>query len=136
MDAKLQAGVEMALQKTADEQQDSTLSAAILRNAEGHGLAKDAAQTQGVAQEAKSGAGTPSSNKSEGMEDKNKEYGKGEVKLDDDPSKGKSAQSTGATVNNSAGAHITTEASGMPDLSLKNAGDRQAALKDIIQKHL
>jgi len=134
MDPKLQAGVEIALQKTAEEQ-SGHLSRALILQADEFGFGKDA-EEQGVEEKHKSGAGTPSSNKSPGMEDKNKNYGKGEVKLDDDPTKGKKSQETGETVNAHAGAHITTEASGMPDLSMKNATDRRSALQDVISRQL
>lgn len=111
MNPKLQAGVEILLEKEAAVNRgDGILANAILRNADKFGLVKAAAQ---------------------GMECKNKQYGKGEVKLDDDPTKGKKAKPTGKTVNNSAGKNITTEASGMPDLT-KSATDRRGALRDVL----
>lgn len=53
------------------------------------------------------GAGSPSSDDSCGMEDKNKCFGKGKEKLDDDPTK--PGMRTGQTKNVFAGANFTTE---------------------------
>lgn len=121
MQPRLQAGVELVLEKTAAEASGvGQLANSVHQKLASHGLAKSA-EDQGVEQVRASVDNTPSSSKGQRMETKNKGYGKGEEKLDDDPTKGKSAQSTGANVISAAGKNITTEASGMPDLSLKTA---------------
>lgn len=115
MNPKLQAGIELTIEKTAAREMgvgllSSTLNQKLAR------LGKKA-EDQGVQVTSAGGAGSPSSNTSQGMEDKNKGFGKGKEKLDDDPTKG--GQETGAVMSAHAGKNITTESSGMKDLSLK-----------------
>ena len=116
MTPKLQAGIELTFEKMAAEEAGEGMLTQTRRDK----LA--ATQDQGVEQTAASGAGSPSSASSKGMEDKNDGYGKGtDDKLEDDPTKGKSAEGTGEVQNSMAGKNVTVEGSGMPDLSMKNA---------------
>jgi len=124
MNAKLQAGVELTLQKAAAEQ----AGVGLLSHEINAGLHKTALENQGVQQERQGTNYTPSSASGSGMEDKNKDYGKGsEYKLDDDPSKGQSSEQTGEVQTRTAGKNITTEGSGMPDLSIGQHSNKQAS---------
>ena len=128
MNPKLQAGVEVALEKTA-------------RSVSGKGLLSDAinsrlrkyADDQLVQQEHASSNTSPSSSSSAGMEDKNSGYGKSTNVLDDDPSKDQNAQETGSVTNAVSGRQITTEPSGMPDLAQKQASNR-SKIKSMLQR--
>jgi hypothetical protein len=128
MNARLQAGVEMALEKVAAEEAGNTH---LLAKAVSQGLQKRA-EDQLVQQQAKSENTKASSASSAGMEDKNSGYGKSTNVLDDDPSKNQNAEETGLVTNAHDGKNITTEASGMKDLSL----DKNASNKDQIQSML
>lgn len=128
MDARLQAGVELVLEKTAAQEAGiGRLAGSLHQKLAAYGLTKHA-EEQGVEQDRKSVNLTPSSSSGTKMEDKNKGFGKGEEKLDDDPTKGQSAKATGDTNITTSGKNITTETgSGMPDLSLpKSASSRNA----------
>ena len=114
MNPKLQAGIELTIEKAAAREQGVGLLAGTL-NRKMREMQKRA-EDQGV-QVTGGGGGSPSSNSSDGMEDKNKGFGKGVEKLDDDPTKA-GAKETGQVMSAQAGKNITTETSGMPDLSL------------------
>jgi hypothetical protein len=131
MNTRLQAGVELILEKTAAEESGAGLLASILhQKAAAAGLTED----QGVEQSRTSVNTTPSSSKGTKMEDKNKGFGKGEEKLDDDPTKGSSAQATGKVSVSTSGKNITTEGSGMPDLSMKKASSSNARIMATMLK--
>ena len=139
MDARLQAGIELVLEKKAAADSGvGLLAGALNRKAAAAGLTKAAAEGQGVEQTRAAVNNTPSSSKGTKMEDKNKDYGKGtDYKLDDDPSKGSGATETGSTVNVMSGKNITTEGSGMPDLSLgKQASMNQKIMATMIRSQL
>jgi len=136
MQPRLQAGVELILEKTAAEEAGvGELAGALNQKLAAAGLNKKA-EDQGVEQVRASVNTTPSSATGKKMENKNKGYGKGEQKLDDDPTKGKSAQETGATEISTSGKNITTETgSGMPDLSLpKKASSSNARVLSTMLK--
>ena len=136
MDARLQAGVELVLEKTAAEEAGvGQLAGSLHQKLAAAGFTKQA-EEQGVEQDRKSVNTTPSSNSGTKMEDKNKGFGKGEEKLDDDPSKGKSAQATGDTNISTAGKNITTETgSGMPDLSMKKASGNARVMATMLRSY-
>lgn len=111
MNPKLQAGVELVIEKTAAEEAGVGLLAnSLFRKAAAAGiLSKKAAEESGKVEETGGeGASKPSSATSDGMEDKNQQYGKGaQYKLDDDPSKG--GKETGTVQNSTAGKTETLE---------------------------
>jgi hypothetical protein len=72
----------------------------------------------------------PSSNTSDGMEDKNEGYGKTTDTLEDDPSKDGAAE-TGKTQVSISGANYTHESSGMKDLSINQ---HKSASLDFLRK--
>ena len=119
MDPKLQAGIELTLEKAAAEEAGVGLLASSLQQKLAERMQKRA-EDQVLEQTSSGKAGPPSSASGRGMEDKNKNYGKSaDGELEDDPSKG---EDTGKVVTSVGGANITTEASGMPDLT-KSAAD-------------
>jgi hypothetical protein len=136
MDPKLQAGVELTLEKIAVEQSPANSPL-------GRALRQKFAEEQNVVKQIKKSEGySPSSASSPGMEDKNDGYGTSDEKLDDDPSKNSSAATTGK-VNQAVGEqNITTEARGMPDLSIDqhkvaSAGSiRAAAMSKILHRYM
>ena len=136
----LVAGVELILEKTAAER--TGISNVIAKHAGALGLIKGAAtqEQEGATQVRAGTSGAPSSSSSKGMEDKNKDYGhSADRQLDDDPSKknGK-ADDQGRPSVTTGSKNITSEASGMPDLSLKSAADIAAnarVLHRILQKN-
>lgn len=136
MNTRLQAGVELVLEKTAAEASGVGLLAGILhQKAAAAGLTKRA-DDQGVEQARASVNATPSSSTGTRMENKNKGFGKGEEKLDDDPTKGKSAQPTGKTNISASGKNITTETGGeMPDLSLKSASANARVMATMLRAY-
>jgi hypothetical protein len=118
MDANLIAGVELVLEKEAAQRAGSgMLAQAVQHQASRYGLNKRANDNAVVVNKSNA-SGPPSSNSSKGMEDKNDGYGKKDVMLDDDPAKNSKANETGKPAVAHAGVNVTTEASGMPDLSL------------------
>jgi hypothetical protein len=135
MDPRLQAGVELMIEKTAAEASGVGLLAGALKQK--MAMRKSAQEEQGVEQEHKSENLTPSSSQGKKMENKNQDYGKSsDYKLDDDPSKGQAAMATGDTVNSFAGKNITTEGSGMPDLSMKKASANRRVLATMLRTQL
>jgi hypothetical protein len=130
MDPRLQAGVELALEKTASEESGAGMLANTIHQ-------KLAEQDQGVEQVHKSENKTPSSSSGKRMETSNADYGKSsDYKLDDDPTKGQGANTTGDTVIATSGKNITTEISGMPDLSMKKASSNQRILSTMLKGQL
>jgi hypothetical protein len=138
MDPRLQAGVELMIEKTAAEAAGvGLLAGSLQKKAARMGITKRAQEEQGVEQEHKSENLTPSSGKGKKMENKNQDYGKSsDYKLDDDPSKGQSAMATGDTVNSFAGKNITTEGSGMPDLTMKKASANRRILATMLRSQI
>jgi hypothetical protein len=125
MNPKLQAGVELVLEKAAAEESGvGLLAASLFHKAAAAGiLDKRAAQECGLVEEVGGEGGTASSNKSDGMEEKNEDYGKGaDFKLDDDPS-GKGNE-TGKVQNVVAGKTETLETDKAKDLSLPKSASR------------
>lgn len=115
MNSKLQAGIELVVEKTAAQEQGIGLLSGALQQKIAT-LQKQACGDGGVQVTRGSSQGQASSGG--GAESKNSGYGKGEQKLDDDPTKGGKGKPTGATNSNSSGANFTVESNGMPDLSL------------------
>ena len=136
MDPRLQAGIELTLEKTACADAGIGLLAnSVHQKAAAAGLSKRAQEDQGVEQERSSVNTTPSSSSGKRMETKNQGFGKGEEKLDDDPTKGKSGQTTGKTTISTSGKNITTEPSGMPDLSMKNASSNARIMSTMLKAY-
>ena len=135
MNPKLQAGIELVFEKQAAD----TAGVGLLSQRIKRGLNKFATEHQGVQQEHASVNTTPSSNSSPGMEEKNRNYGKGaEYKLDDDPSKGNGAQQTGEVQSRTAGTNVTVEPHGMPDLGIGNDQhtNKQASANRAVLSHM
>lgn len=139
MEAKLQAGIELVLEKEAREEAGTGLLAAHINQ----GVQKLGMEEQVVQQEHASVNLNPSSKSSDGMEDKNEQHGKGsEFKLDDDPSKGRAVDSTqlgNSAQNRTAGTNVTVETKGMPNLEIgtkqhdKQASSNLAVLRTMLR---
>lgn len=75
---------------------------------------------------------TPSSSTSDGMEDRNKTYGKGSE--DTDFEKKTKGQETGKVKNRAADKNVTTEAEGIPADSEKTAAQKELRRKMLVSK--
>jgi len=147
MDATLIAGVELVLEKEAAQRAGSgMLAQAVKHQANRFGLSKKASEVHNVVVNKSGATGPPSSNSSKGMEDKNDGYGKKDVMLEDDPAKNSKANETGKPAVAHAGKNVTTEASGMPDLSLpktaalnflrSNRPTTRKSVSSVLRKHI
>ena len=123
-----------SLRKTAAQ---ADAARPTLNNYFNHLMAKAAAeQEQGVRIEAASNNKMPSSASAEGMEERNGGYGHTDEGLDKRQAVGPKTQTVSPVRTTSAGSHITTETDGMPDVSLKSAAQKTAALSFLRQDSL
>lgn len=143
MNPLLQAGVELVLEKEAAELHKEAgiglLADRIRVGAAALGISKQAESALGVHSAHKSVNTTPSSNSSDGMEERNLNYGKGTVDTDyEGKSEGEKAAikstPTGVTVK-SSGKNETTETTGIPDVRInQNGGETKEAALNFLRK--
>ena len=113
------------IQKVASKAGSPTTIGGFLNQVMSQKAATEQEDAQTVVEKVKSNNKKPSSSTSDGMEERNQGYG--HTAVDTDYDKKTEGEETGEVQNRSAGAHITTEASGIPDTSLAKTGAEKLA---------